>query len=321
MTTSLLDLYRSMLLIRLVEERIVAEYPAQEMRCPVHLCIGQEAVAAGVCAALAPGDKVMSGHRSHGHYLAKGGNLARMIAELYGKATGCSRGKGGSMHLIDLDHGFLGAAPIVASTIPIAVGTAFSARMRGQSRITVVFFGDAAVESGAFHESANFALVHALPVLFVCEDNLYSVYTPMAPRQPAGRGLSQLAAGIGLTAMKGNGNDVEEVRRLATGAVARIRTGKGPVFLEYSTYRWREHCGPLYDNDIGYRAEAEFRKWQAECPVAFARRRLLVAGAATELDLDRLRADTESLIDDAFAAAKAAPFPKPEEALEQVFAV
>ena len=319
MSAPLLDLYRSMLLIRRVEERIVDEYAAQEMRCPVHLCIGQEAVAAGVCAALAPGDKVMSGHRSHGHYLAKGGDLPAMIAEIYGKVTGCSRGKGGSMHLIDLACGFLGSAPIVASTIPIAVGTAFSAKMRGENRITTVFFGDAAVETGAFHESVNFALVHALPVLFVCEDNLYSVYTPMAPRQPAGRGLAALATGMGIAARKGDGNDAEAVHRLAVEAVATIRSGNGPVFLEYSTYRWREHCGPLYDNDIGYRTEAEFREWQARCPVARAREALIGRNESVAV-LDRLEADIDRDVDAAFEAAKAAPFPAAHEAYEQIHA-
>ncbi len=155
MTHSPRNLYYQMLRIRLVEERIVAHYSEQEMRCPVHLCIGQEAIAAGVCSALKKSDYVLSGHRSHGHYLAKGGDLKAMMAEIYGKATGCAKGKGGSMHLIDLDAGFLGAAPIVGSTIPITIGAAVGTALQGKDDVSVVFFGDGAVETGAFHESLN----------------------------------------------------------------------------------------------------------------------------------------------------------------------
>ena len=181
------QLYYQMLRIRMVEEAIADLYAQQDMRCPIHLCIGQEAVAVGVCAALAADDYVLSGHRSHGHYLAKGGNLPAMLAEFYGKVTGCCQGKGGSMHLVDLAAGFLGAVPIVGSTMPIAVGTALASVMRGESRVTAVFFGEGATEEGVFHESLNFAALQKLPVVFVCENNLYSVYSPLAVRQPAGR--------------------------------------------------------------------------------------------------------------------------------------
>nr|MDQ3000917.1 thiamine pyrophosphate-dependent dehydrogenase E1 component subunit alpha [Fibrobacterota bacterium] len=172
-----LRLYDEMVRLRLIEERVAELYLEQEMRCPVHLCIGQEGVATGISASLGHQDYAMSGHRSHGHYLAKGGNLNGMMAELYGKVTGTSRGKGGSMHLVDLDVGFLGATPIVASTIPIAVGAAFAASMRGEKRISVVYFGEGATEEGVFHESVSFAMLKKLPVVFVCENNLYSVYS------------------------------------------------------------------------------------------------------------------------------------------------
>ncbi|NDB95899.1 MAG: thiamine pyrophosphate-dependent dehydrogenase E1 component subunit alpha [Verrucomicrobia bacterium] len=183
-----------MLRIRLVEEAIAEAYPRQEMRCPVHLSIGQEAVAAGTAAALARADLAMSGHRSHAHYLAKGGDLRKMIAELMGRQNGCCRGRGGSMHLIDRSVGFMGAVPIVGSTIPIAVGLAFAEKLRGQTRVTAAFLGEAATEEGVFHESANFASLHRLPVLFVCENNLYSVYSPMAVRQPAHRAVFEVAS-------------------------------------------------------------------------------------------------------------------------------
>ena len=198
-------LHGELVRLRVVEESIVALYPEQEMRCPTHFSIGQEAVAVGVCAHLRREDQAISAHRSHAHYLAKGGDLRRMFAELYGKVTGCARGKGGSMHLVDLQVGFLGCVPIVGSTIPIGVGAAFGAQLRGEDRITAVFFGDGAAETGVFHESLNFACLHALPVLFVCENNLYSVNTPLAPRQPPDRSIADLAAAHGMTSRQVDG--------------------------------------------------------------------------------------------------------------------
>src|SRR5579884_177570 len=262
-----LDLYRSMLKVRLVEERIVALYPEGDMRCPTHLSLGQEAVAAGICAQLEPSDFVISAHRSHAHYLAKGGDLLAMFAELYGKATGCASGKGGSMHLIDLTVNFLGCVPIVGSTIPIAVGAAFGAALQGRSPVVVVFFGDGAVETGVFHESLNFATVHRLPVLFVCENNLYSVNTPLAPRQPATRTIAELAQGHGIEARQEDGQDVEAVYRLTSTVLKHIRAGGGPALLEFLTYRWAEHCGPNPDIHLGYRSQEEFAAWQARCPI------------------------------------------------------
>ena len=188
------QLFESMVRIRQIEEAIADHYSEQEMRCPVHLSIGQEGAAVGVCAALRSSDMAMSGHRSHAHYLAKGGNLLAMIAEIYGRQTGCSGGRGGSMHLVDLAAGFMGAVPIVGSTIPIATGLAFAERQKGGSRLTVAFLGEAATEEGVFHESANFASLHQLPIVYVCENNLYSVYSPMQVRQPAHREVMDLAA-------------------------------------------------------------------------------------------------------------------------------
>src|SRR5215469_7287442 len=256
-----------MLRIRLVEEGIAERYAEQQMRCPVHLCIGQEAVAAGVCDLLAADDQAMSTHRAHGHYLAKGGSLPAMLAEMYGKATGCASGMGGSMHLIDLEAGFLGAAPIVGSTIPIAVGVAFGSVLRGENRVVTAFFGEGATEEGAFHEALNFAALKRLPVLFVCENNLYSVYSPLSARQPAGRDLFRLAASHGIESRQGDGNDVGAVHAMTGEALEHIRSGAGPAFLEFGTYRWREHCGPNYDNQIGYRSEEEFQRWRALCPI------------------------------------------------------
>ena len=306
-------LFRQMLRIRMIEERIAERYPEQEMRCPVHLSIGQEAAAVAVCAALERSDIVMSGHRSHAHYLAKGGDLAAMLAEIYGKATGCAGGKGGSMHLVDLDAGFLGAAPIVASTIPIAVGLALGHRARGEERCVAVFFGDGASETGTFHESLDFAVIEKLPVLFVCENNLYSVYSPLRVRQPPGRRIHLLAAAHGIESHAGDGNDVIAAHDLARLAVATVRAGAGPVFLELATYRWREHCGPEYDNHIGYRSEAEFREWQGRCPLARWR-------AGHSLDETAMTAEIAAEIDAAFHFAAASPFPAAGAAFAHVHA-
>lgn len=317
---TLLRLYRDMLRIRTIEEAIAELYSEQEMRCPVHLCTGQEAVAVGVCAQLEPEDYVLSGHRSHGHYLAKGGNLKAMMAELYGKATGCARGKGGSMHLVDLEAGFLGAAPIVGSTIAIAVGAAFGSVMKGERRVTVIFFGEGAVEAGVFHESINFAALKKLPVVFVCENNLYSVYSPLSVRQAGGREVFELARGHGVESHHADGNDVVAVYALAESAVAKARKDEGPVFLEFATYRWREHCGPNYDNDLGYRSEAEFALWRERCPVERLKAHLLDQGVASEETLAATAREVRDEIDEATAFAKESPFPTAETALEGIFA-
>ncbi len=315
-----LSLYRTMLRIRMVEERIADLYPDQQMRCPVHLCIGQEAIAAGVCANLSKSDYVLSNHRSHGHYLAKGGDLNAMFAELYGKATGCCGGKGGSMHLVDTSVGFLGATPIVASTIPIAAGVAAGSVMRGGSNITVCFFGDAAVEEGVFHESLNFAALKKLPLLFVCENNLYSVNSPLSIRQPPERQICRLAQGHCIEAHQGDGNNVLEVCELARQAVAKAATGRGPVFLEFKTYRWREHCGPYYDHETGIRDKQEFLRWKGRCPIQQLRCELLDQGIATEQTLGRLVGDIDAEIEQAVVFAKKSTFPEPTSLHQHIYA-
>lgn len=307
---TLTRLYREMLRIRMVEEKIAQLYPEQKMRCPVHLCIGQEAVAAGVCANLSRDDYVLSGHRAHGHYLAKGGNLGAMMAELYGKVTGCSRGIGGSMHLVDLTAGFVGSTPIVGSTIPIAVGVAFGSVMRREARVTVVFFGEAATEEGVFHESLNFASLKRLPVVFVCENNLYSVYSPLSVRQPENREVYQLAKGHNVESCQADGNDVVEVHNLSEQAINKARGGGGPSFLEFKTYRWREHCGPNYDNVLGYRTESEFFQWKNRCPIERLKEGLLKEGVLCNQDIDSIVRDLEAEIEAAIAFAKQSPFPE-----------
>lgn len=315
------QLFRGMLRIRVIEEEIARLYPEQEMRCPVHLCIGQEAVAVGVCATLSHDDYALSGHRSHGHYLAKGGDLKAMMAELYGKVTGCSKGKGGSMHLVDLSVGFLGASPIVGSTLPIAVGTALGSVMGGQRKVTAIFFGDGATEEGVFHESINFAVLRKLPVVFVCENNLYSVYSPLSVRQPRGREMANLVAGYGLESLKGDGNDVEKVYALAQHAVTKARDGGGPTFLEFKTYRWREHVGPYYDSDLGYRTEEELQEWKGRCPVKSFEQRLLGEGSLSEEDIKAMTKELESEMQAATAYAKESPFLEKEMLAQHVYAL
>ena len=308
------QLLLDMLRVRMVEEAIVDLYPEQEIRCPVHLSIGQEAAAVGVCSVLDRTDWVFSGHRNHAHYLAKGGDLKRMFAELYGKATGCCSGKGGSMHLTDIDAGFIGSTPIVGSTVPIAVGAALTSQMRSDRRRVAVFFGDGAMETGVVHESLNFASLRRLPILFSCENNLYSVYSPLSVRQPEHRTISQVAAGHGLTTLTADGNDVDEVVEVSKFARDVIDSGKGPVFLELFTYRWREHCGPNYDNDIGYRSEAEFLDWQARDPVE---RTMALVGSD---NVNAAVAGIREEISAAVAFAKSSPFPELSSAAEHVYA-
>ena len=260
-------LFESMLRIRLVEESIANKYSEQKMRCPTHLSIGQEAIAVGVCANLTSQDQVLSTHRAHAHYLAKGGCLNSMMAEIYGKASGCSKGMGGSMHLIDTSVGFMGSTAIVGNTIPVAVGLALEKKLARKKSIACVFFGDGATEEGAFYESINFAIIHSLPIIFICENNLYSVYSGLEVRQPVDRKIYKMVRAMGISAQHGNGNDVEEVARKVKHAKTMILKSGGPQFLEFDTYRWREHCGPNFDNNIGYREESEFLKWKKKDPL------------------------------------------------------
>jgi len=260
-------LFESMLRIRLVEESIANKYSEQKMRCPTHLSIGQEAIAVGVCANLTSQDQVLSTHRAHAHYLAKGGCLNSMMAEIYGKASGCSKGMGGSMHLIDTSVGFMGSTAIVGNTIPVAVGLALEKKLTRKKSIACVFFGDGATEEGAFYESVNFAIIHSLPILFICENNLYSVYSGLEVRQPMDRKIYKMVRAMGISAQHANGNDVEEVARKVKHAKTMILKSGGPQFLEFDTYRWREHCGPNFDNNIGYRDESEFLKWKKKDPL------------------------------------------------------
>ena len=311
--------FTAMLRIRLVEEAIAERYAEQEMRCPVHLSVGQEASAVGVCAPLTDQDRMYSTHRCHAHYLAKGGGMKEMLAEIYGKAEGCIGGRGGSMHLAAPEVGLMSSVPIVASAIPLAAGTALSDKLDGNGRVTVSFLGDACVEEGVFHETANFARLHDLPVIFVCENNLYSVYTRLDARQP-NRPLTALAEAHGVPSEQVDGNDVALVRAATARAVDRARGGGGPTFLLLDTYRWREHCGPNYDNHIGYRTEAEFEEWRTLDPLERTWASLRNLGLTDDDWRAEVTKELEREIDDAFDFAKSAPLPDPASAAVSVYA-
>ncbi len=316
---AVLDMHRDMLRIRMVEESIAQRYAEQEMRCPVHLSTGQEAAAVGVCHALLHTDRVFSTHRCHAHYLAMDGDLKAMLAEIYGKAAGCVGGRGGSMHLADPAKGLIASVPIVASSIPLAVGTALSDQIDGNTRVSVAFFGDASVEEGVFHESANFASLRKLPVIFVCENNLYSVYTALADRQPA-RQLRELGRAHAMRSAHADGNDVAAVFAVMQEAVQFARGGGGPTLLVLDTYRWREHCGPAFDNHMGYRTEAEYQTWRVRCPIESSRAKLQVQALLSAADEEAMIARFQQEIDDAFDFARAAPLPVPSDATAHVYA-
>jgi pyruvate dehydrogenase E1 component alpha subunit len=300
-----------MLRIRLAEETIVARYPEQEMRCPTHLSIGQEAVAAGVCQALELRDSVFSGHRCHAHYLAKGGSFEGMFAELYGKVTGCCGGKGGSMHLASPETGMLGSSAIVAGTVPVAVGRALASTLAGRDEVSVTFFGDAAVEQGVTHESLAFAALRKLPVIFVCENNGYATASPLSNRQVSPdiwrRAEAHAVPGVGV-----DGNDVVAVYRTAQTAVARARRGDGPTFIEAKTYRWLGHVGPGDDFAMGYRTREEMDAWRAKDPIATYAARLEALGVLTGVQRRALERSVQDEIDRAVEFAKASPFPEPD---------
>jgi len=317
-TEDLKKFYYDMLRIRLVEQKIAEVYSEQEMRCPVHLSVGQEAPAVGVCNALSNSDFALSTHRSHAHFLAKGGNLKAMLSELYGKETGCCGGKGGSMHLNEPAIGFY-AVPIVGSTIPIGVGIGLGFKMQHKSQVSVAFFGDAATEEGVFSESLNYAALGKLPVLFVCENNLYSVYSPISVRQPPERDLTKIAGSYGIEAYRCDGNDVVSIYNAALNAIDKARNGDGPTLLELTTYRLLEHCGPNNDNHLGYRSEEEYDYWKSNDPLKKLGEKLN-RGKKSNKEIQDMTDTINSEIDEAFAYAKSASYPEAAALYTHIYA-
>ena len=315
-----LKLYTDMLRIRFVEEMISKEYSKQEMRCPVHLSIGQEAIPVGVSSRLTISDQIVSAHRSHAHYLAKGCDLKKMISELFGKVDGCCRGKGGSMHLFDLEAGQIAAVPIVGSSIPIGTGVALGLKRQKKPGIVVIYLGEGATEEGVFSESLDFAKLKNLPVLFVCENNLYSVYTPLGSRQDSKRSIIDIAKAHGIPAISGDGNDVIEVQKLTSNAIKEIKTHSTPFLLELSTYRWLEHCGPNFDDHLKYRQDGELSNWMERCPIKKLKLHLeknhLINNRIENKIIEKIKLE----ISEAFEYARMSSFPDPTELFLHVYA-
>jgi pyruvate dehydrogenase E1 component alpha subunit len=308
-----------MLRIRLFEEAIGDCAARHEFKGPTHLYIGQEAVAVGVCSALEKPAYVFGGHRSHGHYLAKGGDLRALAAEIFTRSTGCSRGRGGSMHLTAPEVGVLGTSALVGGGMGTGVGAALASVMRGQDRVTAIFFGDGAIEEGVFHEAINFAALYRLPVIFVCENNLYASHMPLAIRQPQDQ-LYEHARPYGIPGLRIDGNDVTAVLDTARQAVARARAREGPTFIEAMTYRWRGHVGPGWDRDFNIRPESEISEWMERDPIPRYRHHLVASGAAAEAELDAVHAEVEREVADSLEFARASEFPKVEELMDFVYA-
>ncbi|UCD87639.1 MAG: thiamine pyrophosphate-dependent dehydrogenase E1 component subunit alpha [Desulfobacterales bacterium] len=315
---TLIKLYKLMLAIRRFEEKIVRVYCDQDMKTPVHLYIGQEAIAAGVCANLRKEDYVFSTHRSHGHYLAKGGDMKRLMAELYGRKTGCSRGKGGSMHVVDPEVGVCGSTAIVGGNIPLSVGAALSSVMQKRKQVAVSFFGDGAVEEGAFHESLNFAALKDLPAVFVCENNFYATHSHQSKRQPHDH-IYKLAKHYLMPGFRVDGNDVLRVFGVAREAVNRARRGDGPTLMECRTYRWKGHVGPECDIKLGYRMQKELNSWMKRCPIKRFEKRLVNEGVMKKTTIDKITREIDRQIDDAYRFGKGSPHPDENELLEDVW--
>jgi TPP-dependent pyruvate/acetoin dehydrogenase alpha subunit len=312
-TDDVTRIYRMLRLIRRVEEEIARVYPTDKVKSPVHLSIGQEAVAVGVCDVLRPYDVTTMSYRGHATYLAKGGDLRAMIAELYGKVTGCGRGKAGSMHLVDMANGVLGASAVVATTIPLGVGYALALKREGKGRVVASFFGDGATEEGVFAESVNFAALKRLPILFVLEDNGYAIHVPRAKRWATDR-IDERMRSYGLPTYAVQDGDVFAIRAAAAEAVAAMRSGGGPAFLACKTYRWGEHVGPGDDLEASYRDHDELASWKTNDQVK-------VVGELLPADeRQRLDAEIEKEIAEAFAFAETSAFPPPEELHEHLFA-
>lgn len=312
-------LYR-MTRIRRVEEAIASRYSEWKMRCPTHLSIGQEAVGTVAGYLLRDADFAVSTHRAHAHYLGKGGDLKRMVAEIYGKETGCSGGRGGSMHLVDQPVGFMGSTAIVGGTIPIGVGLALSSQLKKTNEVSCVYLGDGAVEEGVFYESVNFAVVRNLPVIFVCENNLYSVYSPLEVRQPKGREIHEMVEAMGIRSDHGDGNDIYDIHEKFSIALNNLKNGDGPQFLEFDTYRWREHCGPNFDNDIGYRSVEEFTLWKERDPILRLSKQLVEAGELDANCVVDIEQQCRQEIEEAFHFAETSPFPDVSTMKNGVFA-
>lgn len=317
----LLSLYKKMLTIRLFEESCVEPIYKGEIKTPCHLYTGEEAIAVGVCAALEEKDYIFGNHRSHGHYLAKGGDLRELAAEIYCKETGCSRGRGGSMHIIAKEKGFLGSAPIVAGTIPLAVGAALAVKIRKEDRVVVSFFGDGAAGEGVLYEALNFASLKKLPIIFACENNLYSTHMPLRECR-AVPNIYKSGIPFGVPGYKVDGNDVLKVYEATKKAVEMCRRGGGPFLFEFLTYRLRGHVGPD-DNIQGLhtdiRPPEEVDRWRRKDPLKRYKRFLLKNKVLTAEEMEEIEKGIISNVEEAQRFARESPYPPSEEVEKYLF--
>jgi TPP-dependent pyruvate/acetoin dehydrogenase alpha subunit len=318
-TERLLGFHRSMLRIRRIEEEIERRYHQDEMKTPIHLVIGQEATSVGCCAALRDTDLLYSSHRTHGNYLAKGGDLKRMLCEMHCRVNGCAGSRGGSMHLIDKQVGLAGTSAIVGGAVPIAVGAALAAQMRGDDHVVVVFIGDATTEEGVASESLNFAALKRLPVIFFCENNFYSVQSPLSTRQPP-RDLHQWAASYRIPSVQVDGVNVLAVYEAARIASDRARAGGGPTFIEAPVYRFRAHGGAGDDSHTGYRDEEERQAWERVDPLTLIDEYMTGADLLTEAAKIDLETRLAREIQEAFEFALASPHPTEADLYQHVYA-
>jgi acetoin:2,6-dichlorophenolindophenol oxidoreductase subunit alpha len=312
-------MYRKMLRIRRVQERIESLYLKDHMKTPIHLCIGQEAIAVGFCHALHGGDYVSSNHRSHGHYLAKGGDLKALIAELHGRETGCSKGFGGSMHVIDTSVGHLGSSSIVGGGIPLGTGMALASKMQGSEKISVVFFGDGAADEGVLYESINFAMLKKLPVVYVLENNKWSVCSPVSSRQVGKNVFHKGASPENLLTAIIDGNDLEVVYETALKAINRARCGEGPSFIECDTYRILGHAGCKSQDPGAYRNAREVEEWRRKCPIALQKKRLHEEGILSGNQENKMEEEIKTELDEAFAFAMESPLPAADDLNRHIF--
>jgi TPP-dependent pyruvate/acetoin dehydrogenase alpha subunit len=309
-------MFRKMLTIRRFEERAIQEYQNGNLYGFIHSYLGQEAIAAGVCSHLRINDRIVSNHRGHGHCIAKGADMKPMMAEIFGKKTGYCRGKGGSMHIADFKIGMLGANGIVCAGLPIATGSALAAQLEGEDRISVVFFGDGACGEGEFHESLNLASIWKLPIVFVCENNMYGVNT-LTSYSMAAENVADRAAAYSMPGEVADGNNLFTVYETAGKAVNRARRGEGPSLIEFQTYRWRGHFEGGGIPDLRPRDEIE--EWKKKCPVAFMEHRLFEMGLMDTDELKALDEEIMSQVQEAVEFAKQSPNPDPEDALDDIF--
>jgi len=312
----LIEMYKQMLKIRLFEEKVFDLYAQNLVPGTIHLYLGEEAVAVGVCSALRKDDYIVSTHRGHGHCIAKGAELKRTMAEILGKKTGYCKGKGGSMHIADFSIGMLGATAVVGAGLPIAVGAGLSIKLRKTDQVVACFFGEGASNQGTFHESINMASIWKLPVIFVCENNLYAMGTRQSTVM-AIENVADRAVAYGIPGVVVDGNDVLAVYEATQKAVERARKGEGPTLIECKTYR---HKGHSRVDPAKYRPKEEVEEWLAKDPIKRFKEKLLKTNTLTESEIQQIEKEISDEIEEAVKFAKESPYPAPEEALEDVYA-